>query len=193
MAQKDYRRGLIAAKGVRPAPYNAPPMARLCDEMLFGSQLARHRAAVGPDDSAKASSRTPRRCLAPSFMMLIPTCLMGTIAQTTLTPILPELKQQFFGTGHEAATVSGWTDSLGYCIGFVVAGVIGRLSDCYVRAQAIPTTTFRKRSLTDCLCSQGRRSIIIAQKVSSLICLAALAFRAQLNNNLWIYIGLGAF
>ena len=49
--------------------------------------------------------------------------------------------------------------------GFLVAGIIGRLSDCY-----------------------GRRSIIIAQKISSLLCLATLAFRTQLHNNLWFFI-----
>lgn len=92
---------------------------------------------------------------------------MGTVAQTALTPILPQLKQQFFGSGHEAATISGWTDSAGFCIGFLVAGIIGKLSDCY-----------------------GRRAVIIAQKLSSLLCLAALAFRAQLHNNLWVYIGM---
>jgi len=62
----------------------------------------------------------------------------------------------------------GWLIGSIGSIGFVVAGVIGRLSDCY-----------------------GRRSLIIAQKLSSLICLAALAFRTELNNNLWVYIGLG--
>ena len=124
LAQQDYRRGLIAAKSsgqARLKTYRAPPMARLCDEMLFGSQLARHRAAVDKDEdddpaAERNNNNAPpgRLLLAPSFMLLIPTCLMGTIAQTTLTPILPQLKQQFFGTGHAAASVSGWTDSLGY-------------------------------------------------------------------------------
>ncbi len=168
-AQQDYRRGLLASHtdgtGSPPRRIRPPMGARLCDEILFGSHIARHGADIG----GGAPSGTQRRGLmAPSFFMLVPTCLMGTIAQTTLTPVLPLLKQQFFGTGHEAASVSGWTDSVGYCMGFVVAGVIGRLSDCY-----------------------GRRSLIIAQKASSLLCLAALAFRAQLHNNLWIYIGLG--
>ena len=163
-AAADYRR-VVAERAAKPREYDAPRGAGCCDELFFGRQLARHRAAVR--ESGRQQRGAAGRCVPPSFSALVPTCLMGTIAQCCLTPILPQLKQQFFGTGHEAATVSGWTDSTGFCIGFLVAGIIGRLSDCY-----------------------GRRSIIIAQKISSLLCLAALAFRAELHNNLWIYIGL---
>lgn len=170
-AAADYRRREARAAASRPPPYNPPRMARLCDELCFGAQLDRHRQSLAPaagaDSKAGVGGGAAAGWMQPSFAVLVPTCLMGTIAQTTLTPILPQLKQQFFGTGHAAATVSGWTDSAGFCIGFLVAGIIGKLSDCY-----------------------GRRSVIIAQKVSSLLCLAALAFRAQLHNNLWIYIGM---
>ena len=162
-AADDYRRREARAAANRPPPYNPPWLARLCDEALFGAQIERHRKVVAGSSGASA----PPSRFQPSFWMLVPTCLMGTVAQCTLTHILPQLKQQFFGSGHAAATVSGWTDSAGFCIGFLVAGIIGKLSDCY-----------------------GRRSIIIAQKISSLMCLGALAFRAQLNNNLWIFIGM---
>lgn len=147
-----------------PPPYKPPWLARVCDEALFGVQIDRYRKALAGSGAPAAAEGSLIR---PSFWPLVPTCLMGTVSQTALTPILPQLKQQFFGSGHEAATVSGWTDSAGFCIGFLVAGIIGKLSDCY-----------------------GRRSVIIAQKLSSMLCLGALAFRAQLNNNLWIYIGM---
>eukprot|EP01043_Picozoa_sp_COSAG02_P069773 COSAG02_NODE_12096_length_1598_cov_1.323549_1_plen_164_part_10 len=86
-AQQDYRRGLLASHtdgtGSPPRRIRPPMGARLCDEILFGSHIARHGADIG----GGAPSGTQRRGLmAPSFFMLVPTCLMGTIAQTTLTP-----------------------------------------------------------------------------------------------------------
>jgi hypothetical protein len=102
-------------------------------------------------------------------------CYISTLDTATRAPSfrktdLLALRKRLFEVSDLLCVVAlhGWLIGSIGSIGFVVAGVIGRLSDCY-----------------------GRRSLIIAQKLSSLICLAALAFRTELNNNLWVYIGLG--
>jgi hypothetical protein len=101
----------------------------------------------------------------PNIWWLVPSAVIGTTAQCMLTPILPQLMQQFFLTGHQAAAVQGWTDSVGYGLGFLAAGVVGKLSDCY-----------------------GRKPVIAVQKLAATIAMATLAFRQQLDNDLWLYI-----
>jgi MFS family permease len=148
--QDGQQRPLLPAAATTADPRHPPPPgAALCDALLFG-------ALPGVPSAA------PRRG---SVWLLAPTQLIPTIAYCILSPIIPQLKQQYFGSGHAAADVSGWTDSIGYWGGFVIAAILGRISDCH-----------------------GRRSIIILQSFFGLLGFAALAFREQLGGNLWFYI-----
>ena len=163
-----------------------PPCgATLCDALVFprnSREAATSRVAIGEQQCEQAPLISPvgpdatstgtcandanhNAVLRTGFWWLVPSAIIGTIGQCILTPILPQLMQQYFQTGHAAAAVQGWTDSLGYALGFLAAGVMGKVSD-----------------------SHGRKPILVTQKIAVAIAMATLAFKKQLKDNVWWYL-----
>jgi MFS family permease len=136
-----------AAAWTAGGPNPLPLGARLCDTCLF--------------DTADALAMGRRG----SVWMLGVTQLISSIAACILSAIIPQLRAQYFKSGHAAANASGWTDSLAYCIGFLAAAIIGRWSDCH-----------------------GRRPIMILQSLIAVLNYACLVLLPQLGGNLWFYI-----
>jgi hypothetical protein len=161
-----------------------PAAARWCDRLCFtnrealaadlargggaGAHLRKGLLAAGatlPSEPGEPGEPGPR-CAQASIWWLLPSAVLGTACWSLITPIKPELYQQFFdGNGGTAAAVSGWADSAGYALGFASAGVVGKLSD-----------------------ARGRKIVLVVQKASSLLAFAALGFRRRLHNNLWYFI-----
>lgn len=151
-----------AAAAAWPAggPTNPLPLgARLCDTCLFGTRRNPALPAAAAAADALAMGRRG------SVWMLGVTQLISSIAACILSAIIPQLRAQYFKSGHAAANASGWTDSLAYCIGFLVAAIIGRWSDCH-----------------------GRRPIMILQSLIAVLNYACLVLLPQLGGNLWFYI-----
>eukprot|EP01052_Picozoa_sp_SAG31_P005965 SAG31_NODE_270_length_18732_cov_9.342618_21_plen_278_part_00 len=150
------------------------------------TETNRHLPATGSEHSCSSHGGVFQA----SIWWLLPSALLGTASWSLITPIKPELYQQFFsGNGGTAAAVSGWGDSIGYALGFVSAGVVGkylRISQNISKHLRIShNISYGAGKISDVW---GRKPVLAVQKLSSLLAFATLGFRANLGNNLWWFV-----